>query len=1080
MHRGAREVPPCHDARTHPALNSSSPLTNPMSEPAPDVPKEAPPAAPLSSSKRATPEEAPPSSEPKFSSKRGTNNASQRSADENKGTNRNRKGSVTANAKPSELSKLYAEMIPKLKEEGAAIQEMNAPPAERVAGLSEKTIKAMSVVEALALYGVEEAVGLTDQSYERALEEYGYNELPDVTENKCLKFLSFMWNPLSWVMESAALVAILLSNGPTPWLCNPTSCCNSALFTENQCYSLYFAVATPQSVLNAYPGSVIANCTSYTQCRVSDASPDYQDFLGIVGLLVVNSVIGYYEEEQAGAAVDALMDQLTREYKVKRNGAWIQTESRNLVPGDIIMVKLGDIVPADCKIVKGETMKVDQAALTGESLPVSRSCGQMLLSGSTIKQGENEALVCATGTETEFGKAANLVATTNEMGHLQQVLKLIGAFCCVYIILWVVILCAVLYGGYTWDYRRGIDMVLVILIGGVPIAMPTVLSVTMAIGVNELAKEQAVVTRITAVEELAGMDILCSDKTGTLTKNHLTVMDPTCAEGYTQDDIMLVAQLASRRHGDPDAIDRCIGECASKEMEEILDTRYEIIKFVPFDPVSKRTQAFVRDKETDKEFIVSKGAPQVIIKMAHNADDIREPQNKIIEDYAMRGLRAIAVARSDDGGVKWDYMGVISLSDPPRDDTKDTIQAAVALGIRIIMITGDQVAIGRETARLLGMGLNFHSAHVLKQEFIEGVPLATVIEQCSGWGEVMPEDKYKVVQALRANGHIVGMTGDGVNDAPALKAAHVGIAVADATDAARGAADMVLLTEGLSVIIKAILGSRCIFQRMRNYATYACTTTIRIVTSFGLLACIWRFSYPPFLVLIIAILNDGTIMTVSTDRVQPSQKPDSWRLKDIFIMAFVMGGYLTISTIVFFYIIVYTSWFEDTFGVRPLKYNVINPVDPPSFMLCGVIYLQVSITGQTIIYCTRARYFFFQNRPSTLLMCAFVVAQLTATLIAVYGNAEWTQLYPIGWDWAGIVWVWSLIWSLPADIPKMMLMWIMEGNFSVWGSNFENVFSTKLANKGLGSGRARAGSGTARRESLNNSRRARGSSLGKN
>jgi len=441
-----------------------------------------------------------------------------------------------------------------------------------------------------------------------------------------------------------------------------------------------------------------------------------------------------------------------------------------------------------------------------------------------------------------------------------------------YISVWIVILCAVLYGEYSFAYRRGIDMVLVVLIGGVPIAMPTVLSVTMAIGVHELAKEKAVVTRITAVEELAGMDILCSDKTGTLTLNHLTVKEPTATSPYTNEDLLLFAVLASRRTGDPDAIDRCIVESMSKVVLDDIATRYKVLKFIPFDPSSKRTEALILDSHTQKKFVATKGAPQIIINIAHNADAIRDGQNAIIGNYATRGLRALGIARCDEPDAanrKYVYMGLISLSDPPRPDTKMTIQAANHLGIRVVMITGDQVAIGRETARELGMGTNFHSAKVLKEDFVDGVPISQVIEDAQGWGEVMPEDKYHVVQSLHRNGHLVGMTGDGVNDAPALKAADVGIAVSGATDAARGAADMVLLTEGLSVIIKAIIGSRMIFQRMRSYSTYACATTIRIVTTFGILAVVWRFTFPPFLVLIIAILNDGTIMTVSTDRVDP-------------------------------------------------------------------------------------------------------------------------------------------------------------------------------------------------------------------
>lgn len=934
-----------------------------------------------------------------------------------------RKNSNAGSSKSTELSKMYNEILPKISASTPAEPGTMAAAGSATAGGKEVTIKEMTVEEALAKFGVDEKTGLSEQQVKERIETYGLNALPDIRENQCLKFLGFMWNPLSWVMESAAIVAIALSNGPEPWLCQ----------------------------LND------------PSCLTTNSAPDWEDFVGIISLLILNSTIGYYEESQAGAAVDALMHQLEREYKVKREGKWTTTASKFMVPGDIITVKLGDIVPADCKLLYGEPLKVDQAALTGESLPVTRGPGQLILSGSTIKQGEIEAMVHATGVNTVSGKSQFLVATTNELGHLQTILTQIGSFCVGWILIWIVILCSVLYGGYTWDYRRGIDMILVVLIGGVPIAMPTVLSVTMAIGVNELAREQAVVTRITAVEELAGMDILCSDKTGTLTKNHLTVMDPSCSDPFTPEDVLLVASLAARRHGDPDAIDRCINECVPKELDEELNTRYEVQKFIPFDPVSKRTEAHILDKKTGLQFMASKGAPQVIINLAHNANEIRDAQNRIIEDYAMRGLRAIGVARSDDAGKNWHYMGLISLSDPPRDDTAATIKAAINLGIRIVMITGDQVAIGRETARVLGMGLNFHSAHVLKEQFIEGIPIAQVIEEAQGWGEVMPEDKYKVVQALRANGHLVGMTGDGVNDAPALKAADVGIAVADATDAARGAADMVLLTEGLSVIIKAILGSRCIFQRMRNYATYACCTTIRIVTTFSLLACIWKFSYPPFLVLIIAVLNDGTIMTVSTDRVQPSMIPDSWRLKDIFVMAFVLGFYLTLSSLIFFYLIIQTSFFEKTFGAQQITYNTTYPITPESFQLCGIMYLQVSITGQLILLTTRARTFFFLNRPSYLLMSAFVVAQIVATLIAVYGNASWTQLYPIGWGWAAIVWVWSLIWILPMDFPKMFCLAFMDGSlhkFMRFNVGVDTMFQKRVQSKGLGnSQRGRSASG---------------------
>jgi H+-transporting ATPase len=866
----------------------------------------------------------------------------------------------------------------------------------------------MSIAAAFRELNSDRKNGLTNQEAENRLKQYGPNALPEKKESKLLKFLSFMWNPLSWVMEAAAIVAIVLSNGPTPWLFN-----------------------------NNDPN------------QFTNQPPDYPDFVGIVLLLLLNSIIGYYEESVAGDAVAALMGQLTREYKAKREGKFISVTARNLVPGDIITIKLGDIIPADCKLLEGEPMKIDQSALTGESLPVTKNPGDEVYSGSTVKQGETEALVFATGVNSFLGKAASLVQSTESHGHLQAVLTQIGAFCMGYILIWVVILCGVLYGDFHFPYRRGIDQILVALIGGVPIAMPTVLSVTMAIGVNDLAKEQAVVTRITAVEELAGMDVLCSDKTGTLTKNELTVREPHIIPPFSMSDIMIVAALASRRTGDPDPIDRCIGEALVAEAHKLLDERYEVVKFVPFDPSTKRTVALVQDRQTKSRFLVSKGAPQIILQMVDITDTERTEEERVVLDYAERGFRCLGVARSDtqtlditSNRVHWEYIGLLSLSDPPRDDTKETIHRAMELGVRVVMITGDQVAIGKETARELGMGLNFHPARVLNQQFVDGVPLVTVIEEANGWGEVMPEQKYIVVTTLRNNGHVVGMTGDGVNDAPALKAADVGIAVSDATDAARSAADMVLLTEGLSVIIKAILGSRKIFQRMRNYAIYACATTIRVVTTFGILSTAFRFSFPPFLCLVFSILNDGTIMTISTDNVEPSPVPDQWKIKEIFGMAGSLGLYLTASTVSFYYLVTQTTFFTDLFpGLLSLdiKYDQYAPIDLASFRACSLIYLQVSITGQFLIFSTRARGFFFNTRPSVFLLSAFLIAQLMATLIAVYAEWEFTQISGIGWGWAAVAWGWSGIWLLVIDIPKFITQAVIDGVYGHYPSVFRRI-----------------------------------------
>merc|ERR1712176_1626184 len=417
--------------------------------------------------------------------------------------------------------------------------------------------------------------------------------------------------------------------------------------------------------------------------------------------------------------------------------------------------------------------------------------------------------------------------------------------------------------------------------------------------------------------------------------------------------------------------------------------------------------------------------------MAHNADEIREELEKIIDDFALRGLRAIGVCKKEGEDGKWEF---------------------IELGVRVKMITGDQVAIGRETARRLGMGMNFHNAKVVRSDFVDGIPIADIIEEADGFGEVFPEDKYEVVKTLRKtkNGphggvHVVGMTGDGVNDAPALKAADVGIAVADATDAARSAADMVLLTPGLYVIIDAIIGSRKIFQRMKNYSTYAAVTTIRIVTTFALMACIWEFSFPPFAVLIIVYFNDGTILTISKDRASPSPTPDAWRLQEIFTNGFFLGLYLTVSTLAMYAVLTYTTWVTDTFHLDPLIIQDHVSPRPPGFnttseysatagfcencmRLNSIIYLQVSITGQMVIFSTRARTFWFTDLPSYWLMGAFVFSQLCATLLAVYADWPFTAMGGIGWGYAGFVWVWSICWFIPIDLIKIAVHAFMYGN----------------------------------------------------
>ncbi|XP_010678593.2 plasma membrane ATPase 1 [Beta vulgaris subsp. vulgaris] len=827
--------------------------------------------------------------------------------------------------------------------------------------------------------------GLTSDAAQERLAIFGPNKLEEKKESKVLKFLGFMWNPLSWVMEAAAIMAIALANG-------------------------------------------------------GGKPPDWQDFVGIITLLVINSTISFIEENNAGNAAAALMASLAPKAKILRDGRWSEEDAAVLVPGDIISIKLGDIIPADARLLDGDPLKIDQSALTGESLPVTKNPGDGVYSGSTCKQGELEAVVIATGVHTFFGKAAHLVDSTNQVGHFQKVLTAIGNFCICSIAVGMLVEIIVMYPIQHRAYRPGIDNLLVLLIGGIPIAMPTVLSVTMAIGSHRLAEQGAITKRMTAIEEMAGMDVLCSDKTGTLTLNKLSVdknLIEVFQKGMDADTVVLMAAQASRTENQ-DAIDAAIVGTLADPKEARAGVQE--IHFLPFNPTDKRTALTYLDRD-GKMHRVSKGAPEQILHLAHNKSDIERRVHAVIDKFAERGLRSLAVAyqevpegRKESPGGPWQFIGLMPLFDPPRHDSADTIRRALNLGVNVKMITGDQLAIGKETGRRLGMGTNMYpSSSLLGQstdESIASLPIDDLIEKADGFAGVFPEHKYEIVKRLQARKHICGMTGDGVNDAPALKKADIGIAVADATDAARSASDIVLTEPGLSVIISAVLTSRAIFQRMKNYTIYAVSITIRIVLGFMLLALIWKFDFPPFMVLIIAILNDGTIMTISKDRVKPSPMPDSWKLSEIFATGIVIGSYLAMMTVIFFWAAYETDFFPRVFGVSHLNRQSATTPEARAVIthkLASAIYLQVSTISQALIFVTRSRSWSFVERPGLFLVGAFMIAQLVATLIAVYANWAFAAIEGIGWGWAGVIWLYNVIFYIPLDFVKFFTSYVLSG-----------------------------------------------------
>ncbi|KAL0756923.1 hypothetical protein Bca101_094591 [Brassica carinata] len=832
--------------------------------------------------------------------------------------------------------------------------------------------------------------GLTSDEASYRLDLFGPNKLEEKKKSKIIKFLGFMWNPLSWVMEAAALMAIALANG-------------------------------------------------------GGRPPDWEDFVGIVGLLFINSTISFIEENNAGNAAAALMAGLACRTKVLRDRQWSEQQASILVPGDIITVKLGDIIPADARLLDGDPLKIDQSSLTGESIPVTKTPGDEIFSGSTCKQGEIEAIVVATGVHTFFGKAAHLVDTANQTGHFQRVVTSIGNFCICSIALGIAVELLVMYPIQRREYRDGIDNLLVLLIGGVPIAMPSVLSVTMAIGSHRLSLQGAVTKRMTAIEEMAGMDVLLSDKTGTLTLNKLTVdknLVELFAKGVDRENVILLAARASRIENQ-DAIDAAIVGMLADPKEARAGVRE--VHFLPFNPVDKRT-ALTYVESDGSWYRASKGATEQILNLCSCKEDVKRKAHGVIDKFAERGLRSLAVARQevpekkkDASGGPWELVGLLPLFDPPRHDSAETIRRALNLGVNVKMITGDQLAIGKETGRRLGMGTNMYPSSALlgqeKDSSLGALPVDELIEKADGFTEVFPEHKYEIVSRLQQRNHICGMTGDGVNDTSALKKSDIGIAVAGATDAARGASDIVLTEPGLSVIVSAVLTSRAIFQRMKNYTIYAVSNTIRIVFGFMFIALLWEFDFAPFMVLIIAILNDGAIMTISKDNVKPSPQPDSWKLIEIFSTGVVFGGYQALMTVVFFWAMIDTDIFSNMFGVRPLSQR-------PEQMMAA-LYLQVSITSQALIFVTRSRSWSYVEPPGLLLLGAFVIAQLVATLIAVYANWNFARIEGAGWGWAGVIWLYSLVTYIPLDLLKFLIRYVLSGK--AWLNLLENktAFTTK-------------------------------------
>ncbi|MGA2628234.1 MAG: plasma-membrane proton-efflux P-type ATPase [Candidatus Bathyarchaeia archaeon] len=770
--------------------------------------------------------------------------------------------------------------------------------------------------------------GLSSSEAAKRLQQYGANEIVEKKRSALVAFLRYFWGPIPGMIEAAAIISAFLQN--------------------------------------------------------------WDDLVIITALLVVNVIVRSWQENKASNEIELLKKKLALTAKVLRDGKWTDLPAKELVPGDIVRLRLGNIVPADTKLVDGAYLQIDESALTGESLPAEKHPGDVTFSSSIIRQGEMNALVVTTGMNTFYGRTTKLVEEAHTRSHFQGAVVKIGDYL---IVLAVAMVTATSIAGL-FRHQAPLELLefgLVLIVAAIPAAMPAVLSICMTVGASALAKKEAIVSKLVAIDEMAGVDILCADKTGTITKNQLTVGEVKTFGKYTENDALLYATLASREEDKDPIDDTIISKAKTLDAMPASISSYKVASFKPFDPVSKRTEATVEAKD-GHGFQVTKGAPQVILSLVHDKS-VEEVVNEVVNSFAAKGYRALGVARAE-GGKDWQYVGLIALSDPPREDSAATIKAAESMGIAVKMVTGDHVAIAKEVCREVGLGTNIvTSSSILGKSDSEA---ESVVEKADGFAEVFPEHKYRIVDLLQKKGHIICMTGDGVNDAPALKKADCGIAVAGATDAAKSAA-VVLTKLGLSVIIDAVTESRKIFQRMTNYAIYRISETFRVLFFISFSIIVFQL-YPvtALMIVLLALLNDMPIMTIAYDNVKISQKPEKWNMRTLLGISSFLGSVGTVSS----------------FGILIIGLQVLhlNPLILQSF-----IYLKLSVAGHLNLFVARTKGSFWSVRPAKPLFLAVILTQLTATIITVYG----ILLPAMGWELAALVWGYALTAFIVTDFLKV-------------------------------------------------------------
>ena len=879
-----------------------------------------------------------------------------------------------------------------------------------------KYYKELPTIQVASELSVDINKGLSQNEVKERHKKYGPNEIPEKEESLWHRIFRRFWGPIPWMIEVAGILAASVKH--------------------------------------------------------------WEEFYIILIMLFVNAFLDFYQESKAISAIKVLKQKLAKKATVLRDGEWQQIEAKELVPGDIVKIKIGDIIPADIKIVDaGEYSLIDQSALTGESLPVHKKNDDIAYSNTIVKQGELIGIVVNTGLNTYFGKTIGLVARAEkeQRSHFQKMVIKVGDFL---IILTILMIAIIIFFGLK-RHENPYELLvfsLVLTISAIPVALPTVLTVTMAIGALNLAKRQAIVSRLAAIEELAGMDILCSDKTGTLTKNQMTIAQPYVLKNHKNLELFLYAILASRRENN-DPIEKPIFEYADEHNITKLAKKYNVKKFIPFDPVRKRTEVILERNNKDS-LIVTKGAPQVIIGLSDTSEFDEDEVNTKVEEFAENGFRTLGVAYKKCEDDKYHFVGLIPLYDPPREDSKEAIEEAKNKGVDIKMVTGDNIAVAKYIAKILDIGENILDIKELKgqstreyeilaevvskallkvthpdlseekiklltkqiikevkrelneKQLIQGSvkkhesEIVELIEQANGFAQVFPEDKYFIVDKLQKVDHIVGMTGDGVNDAPALRKADTGIAVSGATDAARAAADIILLSPGLKVIMDAIKEARITFERMKSYTIYRISETIRIIVFMSLAIVVFNF-YPltSIMIIVLALLNDIPILTIAYDNTKVRKMPVRWDMHEMLILSSWLGiAGIASSFLIFYIVMVYLKAHPESAYFLPnvpLWIDMNNQEQWLSFVQ-SIFFAKMVIAGHGTIYNTRIDDWFFKRPwPSWILFGATFSTAVIGTIISVYGFGLMT---PIGWEWAIFMWIYALTWFVFNDIVKIIVL----------------------------------------------------------